>query len=124
MDFWIESRIALEAKLSPVVQSPGKNSAVFQDSEAVEAPCSNSHRRLDVQSLWFHSVMLVTLQNETSDLSLFSSTPRVDVTIRSQCDDVIVAAGDGGEMLILNAWEFHWSEGFRCSFRRGLSRSA
>ena len=124
MNFRVESRIALKAKLSPVVQSPSKDSAVFKDSEAVEAPCSNCHRRFDVQSLWFHSVNFVTLQNETSTLSLFSSTPRVDVTIGSQCDEVIIATGDIGEMFILKAWELHWSEGFRCSFRWGLSTSA
>jgi hypothetical protein len=45
MNFRVESGIALEAKLSPVVQSPSKDGSILEDSEAVEAPSSNCHRR-------------------------------------------------------------------------------
>ena len=117
VNFRVDSGIALEAKLSPVVQSPCKDSALLEDSEAVEAPSSNCHCLFYIQFLGFHSLKFVTLQNETSDLPLFPSTPCVDVTIGSQCDEVIITRGDGGEMLILDAREFHWSKRFRCNFR-------
>jgi hypothetical protein len=95
MNLRIKPGIALETKLSPVVQSPSKDGTVLEDSEAVEASSSNRHSLFNVQSLGFHPVNFVTFQNETTNLSLFPSTPCVDVTISGQCDEVIIATSDG-----------------------------